>query len=124
MCTFKCAMIAYRRSPWFRLIREPMLAGMRFFAIIHQIEPEVKNFPFPTSACNRCIRFYKTVLFKKSATFRWLHGKVNPVFNYFMDRMVTQEERKLARSYALTASDGTLSEKEINDWMKGMKTGL
>jgi hypothetical protein len=124
MCTFKCAMIAYRRAPWFRLVREPMLLGMRFFAFIHHVEPVVKSFPFPTSACNRCIRFYKAVLFQKSPTFRWLHGRVNPIFNYFMDRIVTQEERKQARSYAQAASAGTLSEKEIDDWMKGLKTGL
>jgi hypothetical protein len=124
MCTFKCAMIAYRRAPWFRLVREPMLLGMRYFAFIHHVEPQVKNFPFPTASCNKCIRFYKTVLFQKSTSFRWLHGRVNPIFNYFMDRIVTQEERKQARSYALAASAGTLTEKETNAWMNGMKTGL
>lgn len=124
MCTFKCVMIAYKRAPWLRLIREPMLIGMRFFAFIHNIEPEVRSYPFPIAECNRCIRFYKTVLFKKSASFRWLHGRFNPIFNHFMDRIVTPEERKQAREYALAASAGTLSKKEINRWMKGMKTGL
>jgi hypothetical protein len=124
MCTLKCVTIAYRRAPWFRLIREPMLAGMRFFAIIHHIEPEVKNFPFPTTTCSRCIRFYKAILLKKSPAFRWLHSRLNPVFNYFMDRIITPEERKRARQYALAASAGTLNEKESRDWMEGMKTGL
>jgi hypothetical protein len=124
MCTLKCAMIAYRCSPWFRLIREPMLVGMRFVAIIHQVEPEVEAFPFPTATCHKCIRFYKLVLFKKSSTFRWLHSRVNPIFNYFMDRIVTQEERKQAREYALSACAGTLSDTEVSEWMRGMKTGL
>ena len=124
MCTFKCVTIAYKRAPWFRLVREPMLVGMRFFAAIHHVETEVKNFPFPTKTCYRCIRFYKSVLFKKSASFRWLHGRFNPIFNYFMDRIVTKEERKQASSYAKAACAGSLSEKETNEWMKGMKTGL
>ncbi len=124
MCTFKCAMIAYRRAPWFRLVREPMLVGMRFFAFMHHIEPEVETFPFPTVTCHQCIRFYKSVLLKKSPTFRWLHGRVNPLFNYFMDRIVTKEERQQARLYAQAACAGTLSGTEISEWMKGMKTGL
>jgi hypothetical protein len=53
-----------------------------------------------------------------------MHGRVNPIFSYFMDRTVTADERKQAHLYALAACAGTLSEKEISDWMKGMKTGL
>ena len=124
MCTLKCVTIAYKRTPWIRILREPMLIGMRFFAAVHHIRAEVADYPFPTAACRNCIRFYKTVLFKKSRSFRWLHGRVNPLFNYFMDKTVTREERKQARQYAVAASAGTLTEKEISYWMEGMKTGL
>lgn len=124
MCTLKCVTIAYKRAPWFRIVREPMLVGMRCFAAIHHIKPEVINYPFPMAACRNCIRFYKTLLFQKSVSFRLLHGRINPFFNFFMDRIVTPEERKRAHSYALAASAGTLDEKEISDWMQGMKTGL
>ncbi|MBN1160652.1 MAG: hypothetical protein JXA17_01720 [Dehalococcoidales bacterium] len=124
MCTLKCVVIAYKRAPWLRIIREPMLMGMRFFAAIHRIEAEVASYPFPTISCRYCIRFYKTVLLRKSGAFRWLHGRLNPVFNYYMDRIVSPNERKLARQYALAASAGTVSEEESWDWMRGMKTGL
>ncbi len=124
MCTFKCVRIAYRRAPWFRLVREPMIIGMRFLAAVHDIEGEVRAFPFPTLACNRCVRFYKTVLFRHSKSFRWLHGRLNPVFNYFMDRIVTPDERKQAHEFAMAASAGSLTAAQIGDWMKGMRMGL
>ncbi len=124
MCTFKLTMIAYQRAPWFRLIREPLLLGIRLFAFFHNVEREVEAFSFPTSACHKCIRFYKSVLFKKSFTFRLLHSRINPIFNYFLDRIVTEEERQQAHSYAGAACAGTLSDKEIYEWMKGMKPGL
>ena len=124
MCTFKCVSIAYGRAPWFRLIREPMIMGMRYFAAVHRVRQEVAEFPFPTSSCQRCIRFYKTVLFRHSKSFRWLHGRMNPIFNHYMDRIVTAEERKKANQYALAASAGTLTEAQTAEWMKGMKTGL
>jgi hypothetical protein len=124
MCTLKCVAIAYRRAPWFRLVREPMLIGMRLFSAFLNIQDEVSNYPFPTVACHDCIRFYKAVLLRRSGSFRWLNAMVSPVFQYFMTRMVTGEERKQARNYALAASAGTLEEKEINDWMKDLKAGL
>ena len=117
MCTLKCVMIAYRRAPWFRVVREPMLIGMRFFAVWHNIRNDVANYPFPTKACIGCIRFYKTILFKKSKAFRRFHGWLNPVFNFFM-------ERKAAREYAAAACSGTASESESEAWMKGMKKRL
>jgi len=124
MCTFKCVTIAYKRAPWLRLVREPMILGMRYFAAVHDVHGEVRDFPFPTAACRNCIRFYKTVLFRHSKSFRWLHGRANPIFNYFMDRIVTKEERKQAHEYAMTASAGTLTDKQTGEWMKGMKVGL
>jgi len=101
-----------------------MIVGMRYFAAIHRVHREVAEFPFPTDACRNCIRFYKTVLFRHSKSFRWLHGKMNPIFNHYMDRIVTPEERKEAGQYAMAASAGTLKEEEVREWMKGMKTGL
>jgi hypothetical protein len=41
-----------------------------------------------------------------------------------MDRIITKDERKQAHLYAAAASAGTLSQKETDDWMKGMKTGF
>ena len=122
-CTLKLVSIAYRRAPWFRLIREPMLAGMRFFALIHHID--VSEYKFPVTACHNCVRFYKTALMGKSASFRWLHSWMNRLYDYFLEgKIVTEVELGRAKTYARAATKGTLSQEEINDWMKGMRVGL
>jgi len=41
-----------------------------------------------------------------------------------MDRIVTGEERQRSNQYSPLASAGTLTEQEIEEWMKGMKTGV
>ena len=122
-CTLKLVSIAYRRAPWFRLVREPILVGMRFFVRIHHVTTD--EYRPLTTACHNCIRFYKTALLKESAIFRWLHGWINPVFDYFLEgKIVTEEELSQAKVYAQAATRGTLSQEEIDDWMGGMKTGL
>ncbi|MBI2857857.1 MAG: hypothetical protein HYX90_02160 [Chloroflexi bacterium] len=77
-----------------------------------------------TPACYNCIRFYKVALREKSATFRWLHRWVNPVFDHFLENIVTKDELARSKSYAQAATKGGLSENEMNDWMRGMKTGF
>ncbi|HJX13026.1 MAG TPA: hypothetical protein VJ377_05795 [Dehalococcoidales bacterium] len=77
-----------------------------------------------TEACNNCIRFYKAALFRKSRAFRWLHDRINPVFNHFIRKIVTDEERNRAKEYALAATAGTLSPVEVAGWMRGMKNSL
>ena len=123
-CTFKLVIIAYRRAPWFRVVREPMLVGMRILARIHRVSIAKYEAKFPTGACYNCIRFYKLALRDESVAFRWLHGRVNPMFNYILGHIVTKEERKQAFQYGQAASAGTLNEKEIGEWMRGMKMGL
>jgi len=121
-CTYKLVTIAYQRAPWFRLFREPLKLGMRWLAFWHHID--TKDYQVRTPGCYRCIRFYKTALIEKSVTFRWLHNKVNPIFNSLISRIVTDEERRQSRIYANAASEGRLSEEEVKRWMKGMKAGL
>jgi hypothetical protein len=119
-CTLQLVTIAYRRAPWFRLLREPLIAGMRYFALIHRVD--VSGYKFPVSACNGCIRFYKAELLRRSATFRWLHKGLNPFVDYFLEgKIVTEKELSDSKAYARAATKGTLSQKEIDDWMKGMK---
>ena len=120
-CTYKLVAIAYERTHWFRFFREPLILGMRFFAWRHRIRADVSQYVMMTAACNNCIRFYKAALFKKSATFRWLHSRMNPVFNSLIRRIVTEDERRQARTYADAATAGTLSEAEVKDWMRGLK---
>ncbi len=121
-CTYKLVAIAYQRTRWFRLFREPLIIGMRFFAWRHRID--VSQYMMRTEACNNCIRFYKTALFGKSASFRWLHSRINPVFNSLIPKIVTEEERRQAKKYAEAATAGTLSEAEVKEWMRSLKNSL
>ena len=121
-CTLKLVCIAYHRAPWFRLLREALKLGMRFLARLHHVDTE--EYTVRTPACYHCIRFYKVALKEKSAAFRWLHSWVNPMFDYFLEKIVTKEELSRAKTYAQAASRGSLSEKEAEDWMRGMRTGF
>ena len=121
-CTLKLVTIAYQRAPWFRLLREPLKLGMRFLAYVHHVN--AGEYAVRTPACYNCIRFYKVVLKEKSALFRWLHSMINPVFDHFLEDIVTAEELKKSKVYAQAASQGNLSEDEAKDWMNNMKTGF
>jgi hypothetical protein len=121
-CTYKLVAIAYQRAPWFRLFREPLKLGMRYLAFFHRID--AREYRVRTPGCYRCIRYYKTALFGKSAVFRWLHNRFNPIFNKLIARIVTDEERKQAKIYADAASEGNVSKEEADEWMKALKAGL
>ncbi len=121
-CTYKMVAIAYRRAPWFRLLREPLVMGIRYFVFIHCIN--VSDYMMKTEACNNCIRFYKSALFRKSRLFQWLHNRINPIFNRCLGKIVTDDERSQARQYALAATEGSLSEDEVVEWMRGFKNSL
>jgi hypothetical protein len=121
-CTLKLVDIAYRRAPWFRILREPLKAGMHFLVHVHHIS--IEEYLVRTPACYNCIRFYKTALKEKSRVFRWLHRVANPVFDFFLKRAVTKAEFSRAKSYARAASEGHLNQPEVVDWMREMKTGL
>jgi len=121
-CTIKLVTIAYQRAPWFRLLREPLRLGMRFLVYLHHIDSG--EYLVRTQACYNCIRYYKTALRERSAAFRQLHRLINPVFDYFLERIVTGEELNRAKVYAREASRGSLSQAEVDEWMKGMKIDL
>jgi len=96
--------------------------GMRWLAWIHRID--AKEYKVRTPGCYQCIRFYKTALFKKSVSFGWLHSRFNPIFNKLIARIATDEERKQAKVYADAASEGRVSQEEVDDWMKDLKASL
>ncbi|MFC2010219.1 hypothetical protein ACFLUL_01400 [Chloroflexota bacterium] len=95
---------------------------MRWLVFIHRIN--AKEYQVRTPGCYQCIRFYKTALFKKSASFRWLHDRVNPVFNKLIAKIVTSEERKTAKVYADAASEGLLTREEVEEWLRDLKPTL
>ncbi|MFO7584098.1 MAG: hypothetical protein R6W69_05140 [Anaerolineales bacterium] len=111
ICTIHLVEMAYRRAPWFRLVREPLKAGMRLMAFIHRIDPDVYEVRSPE--CYGCMRFYKVALKEKSSLFRWLNGLVNPHFDALIERILTEEEVQLAQAYARAAMSGDL-EIQIN----------
>ncbi len=106
ICTVHLVEMAYRRAPWFRLVREPLKAGMRLMAFIHRINPDVYEVRSPE--CYGCMRFYKVALKEKSGLFRWLNGLVNPRFDALIERILTEDEVQLARAYARAAMSGEL----------------
>ena len=121
-CTYKLVAIAYKRTPWFPFFREPLILGMRWLTWIHRVD--AKDYLVRTPGCYQCIRFYKTALFGKSASFRWLHNRFNPIFNKLIAGIVTEEERKQAKVYADAASEGKVQQEEMDEWMKDLKASL
>ncbi len=121
-CTLKLVTIAYQRRPLFRWLREPLKAGMRFLCWVHRIDPE--EFVVRTNSCYGCIRFYKTSLKEKSTLFRFLHNRVNPLFDILLERIVTEEEIQEAKTFARAATAGETKAGEAKDWMRGMHTGF
>jgi hypothetical protein len=95
---------------------------MRWLAFVHRIN--ASEYIVRTPGCYRCIRFYKTALFGKSACFRWLHNRFNPIFNGLIARIVTDNEKKDAKKYADAASEGSLNEEEVREWMKDLEATL
>ncbi|MFC1900785.1 nitroreductase [Chloroflexota bacterium] len=121
-CTYKLVSIAYKRAPLFRLFREPLKLGMQYLAWFHHVD--AKEYKVRTPGCYQCIRFYKSALFPKSASFRWLHNRFNPIFNKLIGKIVTGDERKGAKVYADAASEGQLSQEEVDEWMKDLNATL
>lgn len=121
-CTLKLVNLAYRRVPWFRVLREPLKLGMRFLSWVHRVNPA--DYAVRTPACYGCIRFYKMSLKEKSALFRWLNDRVNPIFDAMLERIVTEEEIKQAKAYARAATAGEVKPEEAAKWLRGQRTGF
>lgn len=121
-CTLKLVSIAYRRAPWFRLFREPLRLGMRVLSWIYRVNPS--EYEVRTPHCFGCIRFYKIALKEKSGLFRRMNGLVNPFFDTLLERIVTEEEVKQAKTYAKAATDGEIIPEDAAKWMQGQRTGF
>lgn len=101
-CTIKLVYTAYSRAPWFRLVREPLRYGMVVMGWWHRIDPG--QYRAYTGSCRGCIRFTKTGLKERSALFRWLNGRINPLFDRILGSIVTEEEVAAAKRYAREAT--------------------
>lgn len=103
-CTIQLVKLAYQRAPWFRVIREPLRLGMRAMAAWHRID--TADYEVCTAGCRGCLRFYKTALKERSATFRWLSGRVNAVLDTLLERIISPAEMRGAKAYARAAMVG------------------
>jgi len=108
VCTVRLVENAYRKAPWFRVIREPLLLAMRFMAYLYRIDPD--QYEVRTQSCHRCMRFNKIALKEKSALFRVLNHIINPAFDTLIERILTRQELLDAEHYAHSAMTGPLYE--------------
>jgi len=101
-CTIQLVRLAYRRAPWFRIVREPLRLGMVLMGKWHRIDPD--EYEVYTAGCRGCIRFTKIALKEESASFRWLNDRANPVFDRILESIVTKEEVSEAKRYAVKST--------------------
>ena len=101
-CTLQLVRLCYQRAPWFRLIREPLVFGLRVMAWSHRIDP--RDYQVRTRTCYGCVRFMKTALLDQSATFRWLNRWIDPLFNRIRNSLLLEGELEDAREFAREAT--------------------
>lgn len=101
-CTLDLVRRCYERAWWFRLIREPLVFGMRAMAWWHRIDP--RDYQVRSDACYGCVRFAKTALLEESATFRWLNRWVDPRFNRIRNSLLLEGELEAAQDFAREAT--------------------
>jgi hypothetical protein len=89
-CTVMLVRKAYERSPWLRLIREPLRFGMTAMARLYRIDAE--EYHVRCEECRGCPRFLKTALKERSAIFRFLNEMINPLFDRILESRLTAEE--------------------------------
>ena len=104
ICTRQLVEIAYSRAPWFRLIREPLVLGMKTLGTWHGIDAE--EYHVYTDDCRGCLRFTKSELKKRSLLFSSLNRAINPIFDRILESIVGKAEVATANRYAREATQG------------------
>lgn len=102
VCTLRLETLCYRRAWWFRGFREVLATGGRLFALFYGIRPA--DYTTRSPFCHGCLRFKKNALKEKSALFRRLDARINPVFNRVRDSLLTEQELEDARLFARQAA--------------------
>lgn len=97
-----CALLLVRRVYgkhwWFRLVREPLVFGMRILAWWNGID--ARSHGVSNAECHGCVRFMKAELEEKSPLFCFLNDHVGPWFRTTRDSMLTQAELDEAKRHA------------------------
>lgn len=102
----------YQAHWWFRLVREPLAAGMRLLAAVNGIRPT--DYAAGNPECHGCLRFIKAELEIRSATFRFLNGRIGFKFRKLRDSMLEEKDfvaakKKAAEMMALLAENEAVS---------------
>jgi len=101
-CTIMLVRASYSRAWWFRIIREPLRYGMVIMGWLYGVNHSdylVKN-----QECQGCVRFIKTGLKERSSLFRVLNVILNPVFDWILETIVSEEEVLQAKKHAREAT--------------------
>lgn len=88
----------YEKHWWFRVVREPLVLGMRILAWWNGIDARTHG--VANKECHGCVRFMKAELEEKSPTFRFLNDRIGPWFGTKRNSMLSQEELDEAKRRA------------------------
>jgi hypothetical protein len=97
-CALLMVRLCYGKHWWFRLVREPLVWGMRILALWNGID--ARSHVVSNPECHGCVRFMKAELEEKSPTFRFLNGLIGQKFGDLRNAMLTQEELDEAKQHA------------------------
>ena len=103
VCAIKLNELCSKRAWWFRPFREAFTAGLRLFSPFHPVPPAAYAARSPL--CQGCLRLHKNAVRQGSPVFRWLDGKIDPLFSRVRDSLLTAVEIGHARELARRASD-------------------
>lgn len=85
---------------------------------------DITDYKINNEYCINCNRFYKNALKEKSPLFLWLNNKINPLFDCWLEKIVTEDEIKKAKSHASAIKDNTEipegwnKQKNLKKWNK------
>lgn len=102
ICTVRLVEAAYAKAWWFRLVREPLRAGMLLLGRLYGADLGVYEVRSPS--CRACPRLTKLELKERSALFRLLNSLVNPHFDRLIERLLDEREMQEARAEAERAT--------------------
>jgi hypothetical protein len=88
----------YKKRPWFRIIREPLILGMKILSAINGIKREEHARGHPE--CDGCVRFMKAELEMRSWTFRFVNKLIGPWFRNIRDKGLNDEDFQNAKKKA------------------------
>lgn len=97
-CVIRLIRKCYRKHWWFRLVREPLAAGMRLLALVNGIRPQ--DYAARNPECHGCLRFIKAELEIRSAAFRFLNELIGLKFRTLRDSMLEENDFTEAKLHA------------------------